>query len=146
MAIKKGESRRGAGRPVRVTYEAARRIALGLPGAEEGFSYGTPAFRVGGKFWFRLREDGDTLAMRMGFEEREALIAHDPQTFYLTDHYVNYPAVLLRLSSVRRDVLRAVLEESWRASAPPRLRASSQAVARGRAASGIKKGARGRRT
>ena len=59
-----------------VTYENARRMALALPGVEEGMAYGTPAFRVAGRFLFRIREDG-ALAVRIGFEEREALLAAD---------------------------------------------------------------------
>ncbi len=45
----------------------------------------------------------------------------DPAAFYVTDHYANHPAVLVRLSKVRRDVLRAVLEKAWRRVAPKRL-------------------------
>lgn len=40
------------------TFDTVRRLALALPGVEEGVSYGTPAFRVRGKLLARLREDG----------------------------------------------------------------------------------------
>jgi|SRR5438105_749843 len=103
-----------------VTYENARRMALALPGVEEGMAYGTPAFRVAGRFLFRIREDG-ALAVRIGFEEREALLAADPRTFYLTDHYLNHPAILVRLSAVAPATLREVLEKAWRFCAPKRL-------------------------
>jgi hypothetical protein len=125
---------RKSGRRRRLTYDTARRIALALPGSEEGISYRTPAVRVSGKFLFRLREDGDTLALRIGFEEREMLIENDPKAFYLTDHYRDYPAVLVRLSAVRLDVLRAVLEQAWRQVAPPRLVAASAGSVSGRRA------------
>ena len=48
------------------TFDTVREIALSLPGVEEGTSYGTAAFRVRGKFLARLREDGETLALRIG--------------------------------------------------------------------------------
>jgi len=129
---KKKSRKSGSGHPL--TYDTARRIALALPGSEEGTSYGTPAVRVGGRFLFRLREDGDTLALRIGFEEREMLIDNDPEAFYLTDHYRDYPAVLVRLSAVRLDTLRAVLEQAWRQVAPRRLvEAAAGSVSRRRA-------------
>lgn len=52
-----------------------RRLALALPGVEEGLSYGTPAFRVKGKFLARLKEDGGSLVVKIDFDEREALKA-----------------------------------------------------------------------
>ena len=40
----------------RSSLATVRRFALALPGVEEGHSYGTPGFRVRGKFLARLRE------------------------------------------------------------------------------------------
>jgi hypothetical protein len=104
-----------------VTFETVREVALALPGVAEGTSYGTPAFRVCGKYLLRLKEDGESLAVKIGFDERDMLMAADPKTFYITDHYRGYPAVLVRLSSIDRDRLREVLEEAWRFNAPKRL-------------------------
>lgn len=75
-----------------------RDLALTFPGVEEGTSYGTPALKVKKKFMARLREDGDSVAFRLGFDEREILMRAKPEVFYITDHYRAYPAVLLRLS------------------------------------------------
>lgn len=99
---------------------AARCIALRLPGVDEGTSYGTPAFRVRGKLFCRLHEDGEFLVVRSGFEQREALVAADPDRFRVTDHYRNHPYVLVRLSTVPREVLTEVLTEAWRQRAPAR--------------------------
>jgi hypothetical protein len=104
-----------------LTAEDAREIALSLPEAEEGKSYGTAAFRVGKKFFARLREDGETLVVRVDLDEREVLMQANPEAFYITDHYQGYPLMLVRLPAVSRDELRERLEESWRRSAPPRL-------------------------
>jgi hypothetical protein len=111
-------------RPRPVTFAVARRLALALPGVIEGTSYRTPAFRVAGRFFFRLREDGATLAVRIDFDTREALQQARPGTFFITDHYRGYPAMLVRLSTVRRAELKALLEHSWRQVAPKRLVAS----------------------
>lgn len=109
-----------------VTFEAARLIALALPGVVEGTSYGTPAFRVQGKFLARLREDGESLAVKIGFDEREILMKIDPETFFITDHYLGYPTILVRLSRVHPDDLRMVLEQAWKRIAPKRLLAAHQ--------------------
>ncbi len=110
-----------------VTFETVRQLALGLPGVEEGKSYGTPAFRVGGKFLARLREDGD-LAIRVEYAAREVLMGADPETFYITDHYRCYPAMLVRLSRVDPDDLRKLLEEAWRRNASKRLLAAFEEI------------------
>lgn len=111
--------RKAAARPV--TFAVARRLALALPGVVEGTSYRTPAFRVGKKFFFRLREDAATLAIRIDFDTREALMRGNPDAFFITDHYRGYPAMCVRLAAVRRGELQALLEQSWRQVAPKRL-------------------------
>ena len=103
-----------------VTFETVRRLALALPGVEEGKSWGTPAFRVGKKFLARLREDGD-LVVRVEFAAREVLMGAAPETFYITDHYRDYPAMLVRLSKVDPGDLRELLEEAWRRNASKKL-------------------------
>src|ERR1700752_1114807 len=104
-----------------VDFEAARQWLLALPGVEEGTSYGTPAFKVGGKFLARLREDGDSLVIKVEYAVREVLMAANPETFYITDHYSCYPMMLVRLSRVKPDELKGLLEEAWRNLAPKRL-------------------------
>jgi hypothetical protein len=104
-----------------VTFPAARRLLLAFPGVEEGPCYGTPGFRVRGKFLARLREDGETLAVKCGDEERDFRMQADPETFFTTDHYRGYPTVLVRLATVTPTDLREVLEQAWRRSAPKRL-------------------------
>src|SRR5262249_26912311 len=68
-----GPPPRRAGR--RVDYETVRKLVLALPEVEEGLCYGTPGMRVAGRFLSRLKEDGDTLVLRLGFDERPALLA-----------------------------------------------------------------------
>jgi hypothetical protein len=97
-----------------VTFDDVRQIALALEHVEEGTSYGTPAFKVRGKLIARLREDGETLVVGMDFDQRQELLAADPDTYYLTDHYVNYPWILVRLPIVHADALRDLLRGAVR--------------------------------
>jgi hypothetical protein len=107
-----------------VTYEQIRKIALALPGVEEGTSYGTAALRVKGKFLARLKEDGKSVVFRVGFDERDLLMQTKPEVFYITDHYLGYPAVLLRLSAASKKEAADIIEMAWRLVAPKRLKAS----------------------
>ncbi len=99
-------------------YDTLWRLALALPGVEEGTSYGTPAFKVAGKLMARLKEDGESLVIMIAFEERARLMKADPATFYITNHYLNYPSMLVRLPKVRATMLRDLLEKAWRRVAP----------------------------
>jgi hypothetical protein len=100
-----------------VTFETVRSIALGLENVEESTSYGTPAFKVGGALVARLHQDGCSLVVRTSLEERAELMAADPATYYITDHYLNYPWVLVRLSRVHPDALRDLLGGALRLAA-----------------------------
>jgi hypothetical protein len=111
-----GESKRSS-----MNFETARDLAFAYPGVAEGAAYGTRALRVNGKFMARLREDGVTLVLKLSEPEREVLMSIDPETFYITEHYRNYDAVLVRLDRVEREDLSDVIEQSWRWVAPRKL-------------------------
>ncbi len=99
-------------------FGPVRRAARDLADVEEGSSYGTPALRVRGRLFARLREDGDSLVLRVDFDSRDAMLQSQPRIFYITDHYRDYPAVLVRLSAVRILQLRELLADSWCYMAP----------------------------
>jgi len=101
-----------------ITFATVRELGLALPRAEEGTTYGTPALKVGAKMFacipnHKSAEPG-SLAVRISFEQRDALIAEDPETYYLKDHYVGYSCVLVRLGKIRRDALEDLLRMAWR--------------------------------
>jgi hypothetical protein len=111
-----GEAKQAGGELV-VTFEVARRMALALDHTEEGKSYGTPGFKVGGVLFARLHQNLDALVVRTDFEQRAELMAADPETYFITDHYLNYEWVLVRLERVHPDALRDLLRGAWRAAA-----------------------------
>jgi hypothetical protein len=100
-------------------------MATKLPGVEQGTSYGTPALHVRKKFLARLKEDGDSVAIKIDYSDRDVLLELDPAAFYLTDHYRPYPAMLIRLKHVRVDLLEQILEQAWRLQAPKSLLAEA---------------------
>src|SRR5216683_7084353 len=89
--IKKPRAGRNKASNTPVTFDTVRQIAQTLPGAEESTSYGTPAWKVKGKLFARQHQDGESLVISVDFDQREMLMAEQPETFYITDHYLNYP-------------------------------------------------------
>lgn len=115
-----------------VTFETVRRFGLALPETETSTSYGTPALKVRGKLFARLRDDGESLVLRTDLVERDLLLAANPKVFYITDHYREYPWVLVRLSAVEPDELQELLRDAWSRVAPKRLVQPAQSATRGR--------------
>lgn len=102
-----------------MTFADVRAICMALPEVEESTHYGTPAFGVAGKAFTRLREDGETLVLfDVPIDEREVMIEADPEVYYFTEHYRNWPAVLARLPAATPDHVRGYLERAWRKRAP----------------------------
>ena len=104
-----------------MTFEQVRSLALALPKVADATSYGTPAFKVAGKLIARLHQDGESLVVKIDPGERAMRMNVDPETFYITDHYLNYPWILARIARVAPDDLRDLLEEAWRLTVPARL-------------------------
>jgi hypothetical protein len=102
----------------KATFDTVREIGLALPDVEEGTTYGSPALKVRGNLLTCLAvhksAEPGSLAVRIDFDQRAGLLAEAPETYYLTDHYRNYPVVLVRLSRVRIDELRDLLGAAWR--------------------------------
>ncbi len=109
-----------------MTFDAVRKIALALDNVEEATSYGTPAFKARGNLIARLRDDLGALVVRMSREERQELIAADPETYFITDHYLDYPWILVRLARVQPDAMRDLLRGACRAAAASKPRASKR--------------------
>jgi hypothetical protein len=108
-------------------WETVQALSSELPEVEESTSYGTPALKVRGKMFARLREDDETLVVWTDVLEREALTQGDPETFFITPHFEDYPLVLIALARVEAEELRELLVESWRQRAPKRVLAAYDA-------------------
>jgi hypothetical protein len=103
-------------------YERYLKIVLALPGAEVSTSFGTPSIKIRGKFLSRWRTEAEgALALRCDFLDRQILLQAQPDVFFLTSHYLDYPAVLVRLDKIKRNVLADVTLRAWRLVAPAKL-------------------------
>jgi hypothetical protein len=98
-----------------MTFDDVRKMALAWPEVEDGTSYGTPALKVRKKMLARLREDNDSLVMPgVPLDDREMLVESQPKILYYTDHYRDYPMVLIRLSKAKRNHVEPLLRRHWR--------------------------------
>lgn len=75
--------------------------------------YGSRALKLGGRLVacmasHKSAEPG-TLVLRTTFEQREAMVTEEPETYYVKPHYETFPVVLIRLSRVSRDAMRDLL-------------------------------------
>jgi hypothetical protein len=117
--------------PRRSSFDVVRAIGRTLPDVEETTSWGSPSLKVRGKMFVCMAvhksAEPNTLAVRMDFAQRDALIEEDPETYYLKDHYVGYPCVLVRLAKVHPDALRDLVSGAHRfvsATVPTRTRSA----------------------
>lgn len=108
-----------------VTWEFVADLARTLPDSEEGLSYGTPAFFRRRRLFVRLHQDGVSIVVNQGIDARSEWMAHDPESFFITDHYERYPYMLIRMATVGKSDLKILLEESWHMAGTPTLRPRS---------------------
>ncbi|MEP7141748.1 MAG: hypothetical protein ABI707_02700 [Ferruginibacter sp.] len=96
-----------------------RQTMLCLPGVTEGTCFGTETFYVSKKLLARMKEDNETLVVFT--PDRDEWTNKDESIFFVTDHYRNYPFVLVSLSKVKKSDLSQILNEAWKNRAGKKL-------------------------
>ena len=96
-----------------VKFDDVCAIALALPGVTEGITHGSPSFYIGKKF-MAVRGEDDILIMKCAIVERDLLIQLEPDKYTITDHYVPFDYVLVRMSKVNADEVRDLFRKAWR--------------------------------
>lgn len=104
--------------PPRNPFDRVESIGRALPDVEVTTTWGKPALKVRGRMFVCMAShksaEPDTLVVMMEFADRDALIADDPDTYYLKEHYVGYPCVLVRLPRAHADALRDLVSSAHR--------------------------------
>lgn len=104
--------------PARREFDQVRKIGASLPGVETATAWGAPALKVGGKMFVCMASHSSaepgTLVVLMDIAQRDALVEDAPAIYYLKEHYVGYPCVLVRLSRVPPDALRDLVHTAYR--------------------------------
>ncbi|MBS1724766.1 MAG: MmcQ/YjbR family DNA-binding protein [Armatimonadetes bacterium] len=96
-----------------MSYDDLVALAKELPDVVEGMSYGTPAIKRGKRFMLRLKEDGESVAVKVDCETKERLMSAQPDVYFQTPHYDGYPALLARLPLLSQEEARSLLLASW---------------------------------
>jgi hypothetical protein len=101
-----------------IDFNTVRMIGLRLPGVEESTAYGFPALKVQGKLLACVpahsSAEPGSIVIRVDFDDRAELLAAAPDVYYVTDHYLDYSGVLVRLSRVNPEVLRDLLGMAYK--------------------------------
>jgi hypothetical protein len=103
----------------RITFDTVREIGAQLPGTEVGTAYGSPALKVNGRIYAGIPVNKQAEPNSLGVyladvEQRDALLAEAPDTYYVKPHYEPYPIVLVRLAYVTRAALEDLLRGAHR--------------------------------
>ena len=117
-----------------VSKAQLRKIALSFPEASEKPSYGKPSYFIAKKFFTRLRDEDSAIVWIVdSIDERDNLIELDPKTYFINEHYRDFPSVLVRTARINQTMLRKMLERRWRKIAPKKLvRAVAEVTVKGR--------------
>jgi hypothetical protein len=91
-------------------FKRIEAIGRTLPDVEVTTSWGSPSLKVRGKMFVCMAShksaEPNSLVVMMDFPDRDALLEDDPRTYYLKEHYVGYPCIVVRLARVQPDALR----------------------------------------
>jgi hypothetical protein len=116
-----------------LTKSEARTLALSLPGTDERRWFTHMCVFVHDRFLTRVNEKEDAMVLQVGsMEMREMMLEAEPQLFFVTDHYRNFPFVLVRLKALTKASLKQMLEGRARqlAEMPPPRRGAKKTAKR----------------
>ena len=103
----------GAGLQPFGTWAEVADFALSLPETELSTSYGKPAVKLRGKAFLYPGREAGSFAIASPLDEKEMLMTTDPATFWETQHYSGWPAVLVRFGRPERERIELVIRRAW---------------------------------
>jgi len=88
----------------------ARRIMLAVPGTDERLWFNKPSVFIHDRFLSKVHDKEEAVTLQVGsMEMRDMMLEAEPRLFYITDHYRNFPFVLIRLSALDKKTLKEIL-------------------------------------
>lgn len=95
-------------------------LALNLPQVTEAAPWGNPCLKAHGKMWCWWSPHVDAAVFRADTDEREMLLAADPETFAMHPHYAHHALIPVRAGRIDPGWARSRLMQQWRDAAPTR--------------------------
>src|SRR5918993_980415 len=108
-----------------VTIDDARAIVAAFPRSYEALVRDRVKFRVGSIVYAAFSRDETIMGFAFPKEEREALVASEPDKFLMPDASdLRYRWVQVRLDALDVDELRELLIDAWRMVVPKKVAAA----------------------
>ena len=105
-----------------VSVDEIRAFALSLPRAYEVLVRDRVKFRVGRIVFVALSRDETLMGFGFPKEEREAMIAAEPQKFVLPEPSdLRYQWLVVRLAAIDADEMRELVLDAWRMCVPKKV-------------------------
>jgi hypothetical protein len=93
-----------------ITRAQGWKIALAIPGSKEVLWFRKPAVFLHDQFLTKVHDKEEAMTLRVSsMEMRDMMLEVEPELFYITDHYRNFPFVLARLSALTPKTLKEIL-------------------------------------
>jgi hypothetical protein len=106
------------------TIEGVRELALSLPRSYEALVRDRVKFRVGRIVYLAFSRDERHMGFAFPKEEREALVAAEPDKFSLPDRAdMRYNWVVVRMDAIDDTEMREIVLDAWRMVVPRRVAA-----------------------
>jgi hypothetical protein len=100
----------------KVDFDSVLELGASLPGVKASTSARGIALRLKGQMVactaIHPSAEPNSLMVCIAIPARDALLAKQPDTYYMTPHYRSYAAVLVRLPQIGHRELRKLLEEA----------------------------------
>ena len=114
-------------RPSVVTIDDVRELAVSLPRTEPALVRDRVKFRVGRIVYLAFSRDETLMGFGFPKEEREALIASEPDKFMMpVPSDLRYNWAVVRLSAIDDAEMRELVLDAWRMVVPKRVAAEHQ--------------------
>jgi hypothetical protein len=105
-----------------VTIEQVRALTEKLPRSYEALVRDRVKFRVGRIVYLAFSRDETLMGFAFPKEEREALIASEPEKFLMPKRSdMRYNWVVVRLAAIDDAEMREIVREAWRMVVPKRV-------------------------
>ena len=93
-----------------ITRKEGWKIALAIPGTEEVLWFRKPAVFLNSQFLTKVHDKEEAMTLRVSsMEMRDMMLEAEPELFYITDHYRNFPFILVRLTALTPKLLKEIL-------------------------------------
>ena len=94
-------------------WDEACVYACTLPDVVMESWWGTPCPKLNGKGLMSRSREADSFGLMVTQAEKQLLFETDPDTFWETDHYRNYPMLLVRFGTDADERIRLYIQRSW---------------------------------